>query len=171
MSYYDPPLWLFWLLLSASVIVAAYLTYKELKRGFTYHRKAWEAYDNLVQAFRELTHTIIEVDRAKIHARIEKERGELPDKRLDEMINLFLDAESERARYGANAYDDDAHKALSITYERMRNHINNKYGGRGYGKPIRVMTEQKPVKISETMQIRITPKPPRITPPRPKVKR
>ena len=61
-TYYDPPLWLFWLLLSASVIVAVYLTYKELKRGFTYHRIAWVVYDNLVQAFRELTYTKVGVD-------------------------------------------------------------------------------------------------------------
>ena len=35
----------------------------------------------------------------------------------------------------------------------------------------RVMTEQKPVRISKTKRLRISRKPPRITPPRPKLSR
>ena len=134
-SYYDPPLWSFWLLLIITVIVATFLTYKELKRGFTYHRMAWKVYDNLVREFRELTYAKIEVDRANIHARIEKERGKLPDERLDEMITLFLAAEAERARFGMNTLSDDAQYLLSLNNKRMRNHINKKYGGRDYGEP------------------------------------
>lgn len=94
---------------------------------------AWKAYDNLCEAFRELAYTKPEKERANIYARIEKGRGRLPDKKLDEMINLFLDAEAERAKLGMNPFSDDAQYFLSLNNERMRNHINNKYGNRRDG--------------------------------------
>jgi len=101
-----------------------------VNRKLWLNKRAWEVYDNLCELFRELTHTKDEKERASIHSHIENERGKLPDKRMDEMIKLFLGAEAERARFGLNPYTDDAQYMLSLNNERMRNHIRGKYGER-----------------------------------------
>ena len=100
------------------------------------NKRAWEVYDNLCEGFRDLTYKQVEGERISVYARIEKERGRLPDKGLDEIIKLFLDVEAERARCGMTPFSDDAQKALSIIFERMRNYINGKYGGRKYEKDV-----------------------------------
>lgn len=131
---YNPPLWLFWLLLSASVIVAAYLTYRELKRGFAYHQIAWGVYDNLGEALRNLTFATDRIERAKIHADIQRERGKVPDPKLDEMITLYLEAEAERYSTGMNPYDDKAQSFMNSILDLMRKHFRKKYGERIHGK-------------------------------------
>lgn len=128
---FNPPQYLFWLLLVVGTLFAIYLTYRELNKS---HLAAWEVYDNLTNAFRDLMYSTDEKKRSDIHARIEQERGKLPDKELDKMINLFLDAEAERARYGMNPYSDDAQYVLSLNNERMRNYVYQKYGSREYGR-------------------------------------
>jgi len=127
---YQPPPFLFWVLLGVAVCLAIYLTYRSLRRSFLYHRVAWEVYDNLCESFRKLSHTTDVKKRDKIQADIESQRGKLPDKKLDEIIRLFLDAEAEATKYGANPYSDAAQYDLSLTNERMRNHIQGKYGER-----------------------------------------
>ncbi|MBI2852990.1 MAG: hypothetical protein HYX84_07825 [Chloroflexi bacterium] len=130
-EYFNPPQWLFWVLLVAGISVAIYLTYRELNKS---HSVAWEVYDNLSKAFRDLTYATDEKQRAEIHAHIEEERGKLPDRELDTMINLFLNAEAERARFGLSPYSDDAQYVLSLHNERMRNYLSMKYGSREYGR-------------------------------------
>jgi hypothetical protein len=94
---------------------------------------AWQVYDELVNAFRELVFAKDEKLRVAVHTRIESERGKLPDKQLDKYINLFLAAEAERARYNIDPYSDEAQYVLSLNNERMRNHIKSRYGERRIG--------------------------------------
>lgn len=127
---YSPPTWLFWVLLSLAIGLALLLTLLDLKKLAQNNPTAWVVYDNLCELFRTLTHAINEQERDAIHACIEKERGKLPDKELDKMIRLFLDAEAERAKFGLSSYNDVAQYILSLNNERMRNYILNKYGER-----------------------------------------
>jgi hypothetical protein len=127
---YQPPSFLFWVLLVISICVAIYLTYRDISNNEKYNLVAWRAYDRLSELFRKLTHTIDEKERDDIHADIEKERGKVPDRTLDKMIRLFLNAEAERFKFHLNFYSDDAQYMLSLNNERMRNHIKDKYGER-----------------------------------------
>jgi hypothetical protein len=127
---YSPPHWLFWLFLILAIGLALLLTILDLRKLARNNPIAWEVYDNLCKLFRELTHTGEKKERDIIHSKIEKERGKLPDKTLDKMIRLFLNAEAERLRFGMDSYIDDAQYMLSLNNERMRNHIQSKYGDR-----------------------------------------
>ena len=76
---YDPPLWIFWLLLSLGILLVGYLTYRDLWKKY---KVAWEVYDHLVELLRELTQTNDSKSRSEIYIKIEYERRRLPDKNL-----------------------------------------------------------------------------------------
>jgi hypothetical protein len=124
---YDPPLWIFWLLLSLGILLAGYLTYRDIRKKY---KVAWEVYDHLVELLRELTQTNDSKSRSEIYRKIEYERGRLPDKKLDEIISLFIDAENEGIEFDFDPFDDDMQHNLSVTNQMMRNHIQSKYGDR-----------------------------------------
>ena len=116
------------------VVLAGIDTKIKYQRGMV----AWQVYDNLSNAFKNLMYATGEADRVDAHACIEKERGKLPDKELDKLVRLLLDAESERIVLGMNPSSDAAQRVLSLTNERIRNHFKSKYGGRDYGKPCKL---------------------------------
>ncbi len=91
---------------------------------------AWSVYDNLVVLFKDLMNTDDEKKRSEIHSQIEYERGRLPDKKLDELLNLFLEAEAEMDLTGVDPQNEASLYMLRLNNERMRNHIKSKYGDR-----------------------------------------
>lgn len=127
---YAPPQYLFWVLLGVATCIALLLTIHDLRLAKHNNRIAWEVYDNLVKLFRELMNTDDAKQRAEKLALIETERGKLPDKQLDVLINLFLDAEAESAKLGLDPLHETSLYLLRVNNERMRNHINSKYGER-----------------------------------------
>lgn len=128
---YSPPHWMTWALLAVAIVLALLLTILDLRKLAKNNLIVWVVYDNLVRAFRELTLEQDDVKRSEIYAKIEFERGKLPDKGLDKIIRMFLDAEGqERHKYGLTPYDEPTQYILSVHNERMRNYIFNKYGER-----------------------------------------
>lgn len=116
---YSPPRWLTQVLLGFAIVLALLLTIIDLKKQAKHNPIAWAVYDKLSELFRELTNADNDKQRDEIHARIEKERGKLPDKGLDKLIRLFLDAEDERARFGLDSYKSDAQYILSLQNESV----------------------------------------------------
>jgi hypothetical protein len=142
---YSPPHWLIWVLLFIAIGLAALLTIIDLKKLSRNNPIAWEVYDNLSVFFRNLMHTQDVNDRAKIYEQIETERGKLPDKHMDKIIDGdILNVEKERFRLNMSALSDDAETYLSEGLTRLRNYIFSKYGERIWRTKANVNTANPP---------------------------
>ena len=129
---YQPPFWLFWLLVGVAILIAIGLTIRDLRVMRKKQIVAWDVYDNIISNFENLKYVHDLEGRDIIFTSIRQQQGRLSDKRLDKLVKLYLNAESEIHQLGLNPVDDQSQTLINEIREDISYHISNKYGEREY---------------------------------------